>query len=297
MCWNWKQYFKTRHEGLGTTYERFILNGYFSRIRVQYGVKSVLEAPIFGMRGISGINSIWWASHGIHVTMMDHSRERSALIREVWRELSLKADLVHDPGTYQSLPFGDREFDMSWSFAALNSDLNLKGLIGELARVTRKVIFICVPNPFNLFSRLGTVRQKNRDRFQPGMPGSGIIEKAMIASKWQVRETGYLDAPPWPDIAMPKEDLLRKMGLTRYARRLKNRITEEKRVCILDYYNGKKKEMKGKILRYAFLENTPGLLKSIVAHHRYIVFTPQHSDLSFRPPTLRMVGSAKGLFR
>ncbi len=60
---DWKYYFETLHEGLGTTYERFVLHGYFNRIQDQYGVKTVLEAPVFGMTGISGINSVWWAVH------------------------------------------------------------------------------------------------------------------------------------------------------------------------------------------------------------------------------------------
>ncbi len=279
IYWNWKHYFETRHDGLGTTYERFILNEYFSKIRDRYGVETVLEAPAFGMTGISGINSMWWAIHGTDVTMIDHSRERLALIEKVWHELSLKARLAYDPGTYISLPFKDCEFDMSWNFAALNSDLKLEGLIGELARVTLKVIFICVPNRLNLFSLVCALMQKRIGLFQLSERNSGIIQETMTKEGWQVREIGYFVAPPWPDIAMGKQDFFRKIGLKRYAAWLEEKITQENRICILDYYSGGNKEMKDRILRYAFLENISRPLKSFWAHHRYCIFTPRHSDL------------------
>jgi hypothetical protein len=53
---NWKQYFEDFDEGLGTTYERFILHRYFEKIQSTCSIESVLEVPSFGMTGISGIN-------------------------------------------------------------------------------------------------------------------------------------------------------------------------------------------------------------------------------------------------
>jgi len=279
ICWNWKRYFETRHEGLGTTYERFILHDYFRKIKDSFGVRTVLEAPSFGMTGISGINSMWWAIAGCKVTIVDHNRERLSLIKEVWQDLSTGTRLVYDTGEYASLPFSDQEFDVGWNFAVMNPPLKLEGLLGELARVTRKVVFVCLPNRFNPFSLVRKVMQKKTDLLQPGGISSGTIEKIMIESGWQVREKGYFDTPPWPDIAMPKEDLFRKMGLTRYAKRLEEKITEENRICILDYYSGRKKEIKDKILRYAFLENCPKMFKGIWSHHQYYIFTPRDCNL------------------
>ena len=79
---NWHRYFDDNHEGLGTTYERFILHHYFHELKKQYAVTSVLEVPSFGMTGISGINSIWWAAKNIPVTILDHSVERIALFKK-----------------------------------------------------------------------------------------------------------------------------------------------------------------------------------------------------------------------
>ena len=114
----WQQYFKNRHEGLGTTYERFILHHYFERIKNKYSIKSVLEVPSFGMTGISGINSMWWAAKGVHVTITDNDKERINLIEKVWQELSLEANFVYYPnGSY--LPFENNSFDLSWNFTSL----------------------------------------------------------------------------------------------------------------------------------------------------------------------------------
>ncbi|MFO7985000.1 MAG: class I SAM-dependent methyltransferase [Desulfatiglandaceae bacterium] len=270
---NWEKYFMTRHEGLGTTYERFVLHGYFRRIKARYNVKKVLESPVFGMTGISGINSLWWAVQGAQVTLVDHHRERLNAAKRVWHEMALNARFVYDSGAYAHLPFEDGEFDMAWNFAALN--VKPHALLEELARVAGKVIFICLPNRFNPFSviRKGFLK-KSKSFENPGMR-SESIENGLAALGWQIREKGYFDVPPWPDIAMSKADFCGKMGLSRYAKRLERKITPENRLCVLDYYNGRKKWMKEMILKYAFLENSPELLKRVWAHHRYYLFEPR----------------------
>jgi len=273
---DWKHYFETRHEGLGTTYERFVLHAYFRRIRNLYGIRTVLEAPAFGMTGISGINSVWWARHGAEVTLVDQNRERLNLIKRVWHELSLKAHVVYDPGTYSSLPFDNGAFDLSWNFAALNLGFKPEFVLRELTRVTRKVIFVCLPNRLSLFTPIGKLLLGDRSLSKDRKLASVDLEAFMKASGWNLREKGFFDAPPWPDIAMSKEDLFRRIGLKRYAKDLEKGITEGQGICILDYYSGRNKKMEQEMGRYGFLENSPGWVKTIWAHHRYFVFSPRH---------------------
>jgi len=271
---NWRHYFETRHEGLGTTYERFVLHKYFRGLREKYGIKTILEAPVFGMMGVSGINSMWWVRHGAEVTLVDHNRERMTWIKEIWAELSLKVHVVLDPGTYSSLPFRDGEFDLSWNFAAVHPLPNAEGLLRELARVTRKVIWIAIPNPVNLFRLVcGSITDHSSYAKQGGV-SSMIVADAMTKAGWQLRESGYLDVPPWPDIAMSREDFLRKIGMTRIAHRLEKSINSESRICILDYYSGRKPRMKQETCRYGRWENGPRWLKKVWAHHKYFLFTP-----------------------
>jgi len=140
----WKKYFNNRNEGLGTTYERFILHRYFESIKNRYSIQSVIEVPSFGMTGISGINSMWWALKDTWITVVDHSLERIDLINDVWREFFLNADFIYNSNDYKRLPFDDNSFDMGWNFAALWFVPNLDTFLRELTWVTRKVIFICV---------------------------------------------------------------------------------------------------------------------------------------------------------
>jgi hypothetical protein len=269
----WQEYFRNRNEGLGTTYERFILHRYFERIKNRYEIQSLLEAPSFGMTGVSGINSLWWASGGARVTVIDNNRERIELIKGVWEALSLEAVFIYEQLEYEVLPFKDNSFDMGWNFAALWAVPRLEKFLSELTRVSRKAVFICIPNRLNILNRLWMASKKNQAVLNEQNMNLVKIKGIMLRLKWQVQEEGFFDVPPWPDIAMNKEDLLYSVGLKKIAGRLKER--EGNAICIIDYFNGTKKEMKREVLRYAFLENAPLFFKRFWAHHHFLIFTPK----------------------
>jgi SAM-dependent methyltransferase len=266
---DWKQYFEDFYEGLGTTYERFILHRYFEKITGTYFIENVLEAPSFGMTGISGINSMWWSHHGIRVTIVDDNTERIDQIGKIWSAVGLHVDLVNQNSNYALLPFPDKCFDLSWNFAALHSVSDFLKFFTELIRITRKVIFICMPNEHNICRLI-----------RSGVCGSGFSKEyskrlrtlpSIIADLgWHIGEQGYLDVPPWPDIAMKKEDFLRKLGLYWSAKTLED--TKENRYPVLDYFNGKDPALEKRILKWSFLENSPRIFKKFWAHHQYFIF-------------------------
>lgn len=134
----WEQYFSNNNEGLGTTYERFILHRYFEDIRTSYAIKSILEVPSFGMTGISGINSIWWAQQGTDVTVVDENEKRIGMIKTVWQRTGVSANFIFQKERYSPLPFQTRSFDMSWNFASLWFVRELEEFLTELMRVTKK---------------------------------------------------------------------------------------------------------------------------------------------------------------
>jgi hypothetical protein len=269
----WKRYFEDPDEGLGTTYERFILHQCFERLYRKYSIQKVLEAPSFGMTGISGINSMWWATRGVDVTVMDDVQERLELTQKVWEETGLAADFFTTSDEYGSLSFMDKSFDLSWNFASLAFVSNMEQFLSELARVTRTIIFICVPNRLSL-----GYRWQNRGSqgvvslVSENMKPERILT-IMDGLEWRADESGYLDAPPWPDIGMKKEDFLRKLGLRGLADKLENR--NHNPTCILDYYKGLKPNMDKEFKKYSFLENLPNWLKRLWAHHRYSIFVPK----------------------
>ncbi|HBA53575.1 MAG: class I SAM-dependent methyltransferase [Syntrophorhabdus aromaticivorans] len=267
---NWERYFENPDEGLGTTYERFVLHQYYRKLKERYSIGSVLEVPSFGMTGISGINSMWWAHGGTKVTVADENRHRVRLIKGVWQTLGFEADFIHLNKGYAPLPFRSKSFDMGWNFAALHLVSGIDDFLGELARVAAKVIFIVTPNDQSLFQRRR--RRGTGHGTHDGGSCPGDIKDAMRRVGWHLAEEGYLDVPPWPDIAMKKEDYLRKIGL----KWMGNLIGGAKKspVCILDYYNGKNSRMEKEVLKFSLLEHSPKAFKRLWAHHRYFIFTP-----------------------
>jgi SAM-dependent methyltransferase len=210
----WRQYFLNTYEGFGTTYERFVLHRYFSRLKRRYDVNSVLEAPSFGMVGVSGINSLWWAREGAAVVIVDQCPERMEAIQKVWRETGLVAHLVCQSPSSALLPFSDQSFDISWNFAALWHVKDAGTYLRELGRVTKTALFLCVPNQQSICWKL--LPHDAGDIYLDNIK-TDWIASSLAAHNWRLVETGFFDVPPFPDIAMKKEDFLRRLGLNRTA--------------------------------------------------------------------------------
>jgi hypothetical protein len=61
----WRRYLTDYNEGLGLVYERFVLNDFLEDLRRRFDIRSVLEAPLYGMAGVSGINDVHLAQNGV----------------------------------------------------------------------------------------------------------------------------------------------------------------------------------------------------------------------------------------
>ena len=262
----WEDYFWKPDEGLGTTYERFILHNYFSWLKTRYDIRTVLEAPSFGMTGVSGINSLWWASQGAKVTIVDQSSARLDAIQKVWRDTGLPAEFVCQPPTSAVLPFADGSFDMAWNFAALWHVKDGEKYLTELGRVASKALFLCVPNKQNI---CWVLRPHNAEEYELNHINGDWIISCVEPRGWRLVKTGFFDVPPWPDIAMKKENVLKMVGLKWVAKLMEEGKSEE--LCILDYFSGRSPEMEKDITKYGFLERSPDWLKKRWAHHRFLL--------------------------
>jgi len=268
----WKNYFTvSRHEGLGSSYERIIINNKISEICNQYQVKNIFEGPSFGFTGLSGINSVDLARKGLNVSIADHDEERLRLIKEIWSEInqSVDARYVED---YCSLPYNDKKFDLSWNFAALWYLDDLQGFLSELNRITKKVIVFMVPNRLGL----GYMSQKilNGNELKKELNEEFIIPKnfktIMSDLGWDFVESDYIDCPPWPDIGMPKEDFLGVFGIKADHKKTNSVIQP---VTIMDYYSGKDKHFADRMLKYYWFERfAPWIIKRFWSHHHYFLF-------------------------
>ncbi len=269
---NWKNFFFSESEGLGTLYERLILHKFFEKFIKEYKIKSVIECPSFGMTGFSGINSWYFAKYNITVYICDNDSERLEWIKKLWNMANLNAKFIKIDD-YTSLPFKNDEFDLVWNFAALwyLKDCNIEMVLQELARISKKLIFISLPNK-NIFYPLRKVFDK--EFFEYVDENILEIEDKMIEiftqKGFKLVDRGYFDVPPWPDFAIKKEELIPFLN--------KNKSMSgnmEKNNMVLPEYCKyiKSPDIEEKMLKkYSLLENLPNCLKRFWAHHRYWIF-------------------------
>ncbi len=271
----WKKYFSEPDEGLGSSYERIILNRKMEYICRKYNAKTVLEAPSFGFTGTSGINSMSLAKSGYAVTVLDHEPERVELMKKVWSDVGLNADILLTDD-FVDLPFEDDTFDVSWNFSALWFVEDIEVFLKNLTRVTKKAIVLCVPNRLGIgyLSQKYTGKDDLKKYLKEEYIKPGMFIRIMHELGWKQVEGNFIDCPPWPDIGMPKAKFLKKFGLGF----LVNEDIKPEPLTILDYYTGKDHDFERKMMRHAWFESCmPWIVKRFWAHHRYVLFVPEKS--------------------
>jgi hypothetical protein len=86
-----------------------------------------------------------------------------------------------------------------------------------------------------------------------------------------MKEENYIDAPPWPDIGMKKEELLKKIGFKFLYDRIASKKSE--RISIIDYYRGNDDDFPNRMMKhYWFERSSPRFLKMFWAHHHYYLY-------------------------
>ncbi|MCB0153633.1 MAG: class I SAM-dependent methyltransferase [Anaerolineae bacterium] len=269
----WKKYLTDWNEGLGVVYERFVLNDYLDQLIDRYQVKSVLEAPLYGMAGVSGINSVRFAERGCAVTLVDSQPERLAGVAKIWERLELPATLVQHQD-FGRLPFDDNTFDLAWEWAGLWYLPNAAALLHELVRVSRKLVFVAMPN--NL--QVGYLLRKyviDRDFFptiDEKWVQMGRIKQTLRAAGLTFVDEGVLDVPPWPDTVMPAAQVLQRLGIK--SKKLDAQFSGDRWTWnTMAYYLGEEPDLRERVMKYAWLDHAPlpWQLKTVWAHHRYVL--------------------------
>ncbi len=269
----WKKYLTDWNEGLGVVYERFILNDYLDGIIDRHGIKTVLEAPLYGMAGVSGINSVRLAERGCEVTLVDENEDRLAGVEKIWERLNLPATFLQHQN-FAQLPFDDNSFDLAWEWAGLWYLPNAEALLKELARVSRNLVFVAMPNNI----QVGYLLRKyviDRDFFptvDEKWVQMGRIKKVLKAAGVAFIDEGVLDVPPWPDTVMPAAEVLKRLGIK--SKKLNNQFTGDGWTwSTMAYYLGEQPDLRDRVMKYAWLDHAPlpWQIKTIWAHHRYVL--------------------------
>jgi len=269
----WKRYLTDYNEGLGLVYERFVLNDYLLNLKQRYDLQDVLEAPLYGMAGVSGINSVALAQAGCKVTLVDDNAERLAGVARIWDELGLCASFVSQEPLI-TLPFAEETFDLTWNWAALWYVRNAAPLLRELVRVSRRLVFVAMPNPYQVgyIVRRRWVEPEFFKTVDERWVDVGLIKEVLVSEGVEIVEEGVLDVPPWPDTVMPAADFLRKVGIR--SKKLEGQFTGQGWTwSTMDYYLGRQPDLRDRVMRYAWLDRSrlPSRIKMIWAHHRYVL--------------------------
>lgn len=272
---SWENYFRHRDEGMGSTYERVILNDILLEIVKRYEVQTVLESPSFGFTGLSGINLMELARQGLEITLEDHDPQRLEMVKELWSEAGLSLQSNLNQG-YRTLDYPDNSFDMSFSFSALWFCQDLSAYLKELCRVSSRCAFISVPNREGLGykSQLADYSPEAYPDLKPAHIDPPSVIRLMNANGWMLVKSSLFDCPPWPDIGMSKEDFLeRKLGIKLPKKAFAS--SPKQPLCILDHYRGLDADLPQRMRKLSLVERyAPEAFKRVWAHHRYLLFVP-----------------------
>lgn len=272
----WRKYLTDYNEGLGLVYERFVLNDFLDDLRKRHNIKSVLEAPLYGMAGVSGINDVIFAQNGVDVTMVDDNAERLAGVERIWRDdLQLPANLVPiEPTGWHELPFADNSFDFTWEWAGLWYIQDPAGLLRELVRTSRDLVFVAMPNNIQVgyWMRKLVIDREFFQHHDESWTQIGRIRKILEESGVEIIEQGVLDVPPWPDTVMPANEVLKRLGIR--SKKLEDQFTgDDWQWSTMAYYLNEEPDLRERVMKYAWLDHAPlpWQVKSVWAHHRYLL--------------------------
>lgn len=272
----WEKYLTDYNEGLGLVYERFVLNNFLDDLRKKYRIQSVLEAPLYGMAGVSGINDVVFAQNKVAVTMVDDNADRIKGVQRIWREdLQMPVDTVLiRPNQWHALPFADNSFDFTWEWAGLWYIADPEGLLKELVRTSRNLVFVAMPNNIQVgyWMRKLIIDREFFATHDERWTEIGRIRRILEAAGVEIIDEGVLDVPPWPDTVMPANEVLKRLGIR--SKQLESQFTGEGwRWDTMAYYMGKEPDLYDRVIKYAWLDHAPlpWQIKSIWAHHRWLL--------------------------
>lgn len=265
-------------EGLGTVYERFMLNDFFDLLVDTYGIDRVLEVPIYGMTGLTGINSVQFVRRGCKVTLVDSNEEKVDEAVQIWKLLPYEGDyevLWHKD--LSRLPFGDASFKLVWNFAALWYVRQVEKFLGEMARVSSHLVLIFVPNKKQIgyFFRKYLLDKRFFTEVDEKWVDTKRISAVLASLGMKLKDRGVLDIPPWPDTCVPIGKIFDKLGIKRNSE--EDERNKRWTWDIMSYYLGRDQALKSKVERFSFLEkiSLPWKLKALWAHHNYLLFSKE----------------------
>jgi nucleoside-diphosphate-sugar epimerase len=273
LGFEWRTYIEDDDEGLGTVYERFALRDILRSAVARTGSQSVLHAPLFGMMGFPGIDTVFMAQDGLRVGLLDFCEERLDAVVTAWEQLGLHPEphLVDGPDPAGWPEELSASYDLVYSFAALWWFDDPWAVLAAQSRWADRAVLSCVPNR-NLFIRV-RARYWHKDLFtRLNLEALDADAQAAAARALGLEpvESELFDLPPFPDTSVPLAKVLRAI-------RRKEADTEGAwRWSMLSYFRGEDPTMEERVAGYQWSERViPARLAPYWAHHRQTLFVPR----------------------
>lgn len=190
-------------EGIGTVYERVVIDEYFRHIQKKYNINTVLETPADGVTGVPGLNSLEFARNGGHVFLTNPSEKMLINAKKVWVKNNLDHLVEFHQAEVDELPYEDNSFDLVWNYCMFERFDHPEVLLEEMKRVSKKYVMVMTQNFYNFGTFVHWLFHQYHDlNWDHGntelMKFSGIEDK-LEKVDLNIIEKGTIDTPPWMD--------------------------------------------------------------------------------------------------
>jgi len=194
---------KKPDEGIGTVYERIVIDEYFKKIKNKYNLKTICETPADGVTGVPGINSLVFAREGGEVILTNPSKLMLDNAKIVWQREKLISKVKFAKSEIDKLPFKSRSFDLVWNYCMFERFKEPVALVAEMKRISKNYVMIMTQNCWNLgtvahfiYHKLGKLEWDHGLARQMRIKA---IKEALSKCNLEPIEQGTIDTPPWLD--------------------------------------------------------------------------------------------------
>jgi SAM-dependent methyltransferase len=203
-------------EGIGTVYERILIDEFLRRLQTNHGITAVLESPADGVTGVPGVMSLEFARNGASVTLTNPVPAMLDCAREAWERVDLIEHLRLVPCEVDATPFDDNSFDLVWNYCMFERFANPNPLVAEMKRVSRRYVMLMTQNFYNFGTPFHKVYHAMSgmewDHGYGSQMTMAAIRRAVLEQGLQIEEEGEIDIPPWLDTwDMPLRGALKQM--------------------------------------------------------------------------------------
>lgn len=203
-------------EGIGTIYERTVMDTLFRNLITNYKIKKLLEHPADGVTGIPGINSLEFARQGCRVYITNPSELMLDKAVKVWKKKNLIKFLNVKKCEIDKIPYPKNYFDLVWNFCIFERFHNPETILKEMKRVSKRYLLIITQNKYNFGTFIHKIyhfllKKKWDHGFEQFMTVDKIIQSFKKCGL-EVITFGAIDTPPWVDTwDMPLRGKIKKI--------------------------------------------------------------------------------------